>query len=325
MPSLNIAYRPIDLESVIGNKDNITSLQLMLARESELIPHSFLLSGEAGCGKTTIGRIVARMLGAYDPDRASNPDFREYNSSNTRGIDTIREIEADAKYAPLSSPCIVYLMDEVHQATKDAQNALLKILEEPPRHVYFILCTTDPEKLLPTVRSRCVKFEVRTLLYDEVMLLLNQVIASEIEEGQFPKEVLVKIATECRGVPREALTLLEKVIDIDNPQEAMNIIEQTVVGEVTIRDICQVLMSSYSPDDKWVRMKDLLKNVKDSRGEYDFEKMRIAIISYLDKVAMNSEKGSPMHYTKMIMALDKPLGYPREGLFHNYIRIACWI
>src|SRR3989304_2450876 len=151
----NIKFRPKDLSDIIGNRSIVTSLESIL--QSKDRPHAFLFTGKQGCGKTTLARILCKRL------ECSDHDLIEINISNNRGIDTARDIIQFAYVKPLDGRSRVYLLDEVHKSTNDFQNAILKVMEEPPEHLYFILCTTEPQKLLKTVISRCTEYVVSPL------------------------------------------------------------------------------------------------------------------------------------------------------------------
>ena len=140
MTTLPIKYRPQYFDEVAGNKDAVAQCEAILKRSLATIPRSWLFTGPSGTGKTTLARILR-----YELD-CSDADFHEFNTSNTRGIDTIREITSKARLSPMDGKIQVYLLDECHQLTKDAQNALLKALEDTPKHTFFMLCTTNPEK-----------------------------------------------------------------------------------------------------------------------------------------------------------------------------------
>ena len=133
-------YRPKSFKTFIGNQKTIEAVQGILDGRT----HSFMITGPTGCGKTTMGRIIAKEL------QCLGDDFCEMDSADFRGIDTIRNLRKQIQYRPIEkdSKCRVFLMDEVHKLTGDAQAALLKNLEEPPDHIYFILCTTDPQKVI---------------------------------------------------------------------------------------------------------------------------------------------------------------------------------
>ena len=138
--ALPIKYRPTVLKDFYGNQVLKSALGAILKRDLEDIPHAMLFIGSSGCGKTTLARIVASKLDCVDAE------FYELNSADVRGVDTIREVSKNMKYSPMSGSVRIWLFDEVHKMTNDAQNAMLKMLEDPPDHVYFMLATTDPQK-----------------------------------------------------------------------------------------------------------------------------------------------------------------------------------
>ena len=168
---LSLSYRPTSLEEFFGNEAIKESLKSILAREDR--PKTILLSGPSGCGKTTLARIIAKMVNCNDMDLA------QYNISDMRGIDTAREIIASCQFEPLYGEVRVIVLNECHRATVDWMNAMLEILEEPPKGVYFILCTTEPEKLLKTIKTRSTTYTVSTLRKHEMISLIQWVTQSE--------------------------------------------------------------------------------------------------------------------------------------------------
>jgi len=262
---LHLKYRPDSFDKLIGNKSIIDSLQGVLARPSGK-PHSFMFTGPSGCGKTTLARILGKELGS------SEVDIYEYNSANLRGIDTVREIIQFAKYKPKQGLATTFILDEFHRTTGDAQNAILKILEDTPKHVFFIICTTDPEKVLPTIRNRCSSYQVQSLTTRELTGLLKQVATSE--NAELPETAFVEIAKKANGSPRRALVILDQVIDIPTDIELMNAIQNGVASESELIDICRLLIANQS--NKWATMSPLLKNF---RGEA--EQARYGILAFL--------------------------------------------
>lgn len=205
--SLHTKYRPKTLDDFAGNRMLVDSLQSLLTKDSVDIPHTYLFIGPRGCGKTTLARIFAMML------NCSGFDLKEQNAADFRGIDSSREIVRRMRLKSLDAKGNRgWIIDEVHKWTNDAQNAILKALEEPPEHVFFFLCTTDPQKLLKTIRSRCIIYEVSTLSFKQIIKLLKEI--TNKEKKHVPGEVLMQIAQDSQGHPREALTILEKVIDL---------------------------------------------------------------------------------------------------------------
>ncbi|MDB5260428.1 MAG: polymerase subunit gamma and tau, polymerase subunit gamma/tau protein [Candidatus Nomurabacteria bacterium] len=195
-------YRPQKFDDVVGQVNAIELLTSAIKQKK--ISHAYLFSGGRGTGKTTVARIVAREIGC-DP-----MDIIEIDAASNRGIDEIRELREAVRTAPFVSPYKVYIVDEAHMLTKEAANALLKTLEEPPSHVVFILATTDPEKLPQTITSRCQKIVFKQ---PEINVLTETLIKIAEKEGYLlPKETGELIAKEGKGSYRDALGILEQVL-----------------------------------------------------------------------------------------------------------------
>jgi DNA polymerase-3 subunit gamma/tau len=270
---LHTKYRPENFDTFIGNDSVVSSLNTILSR-LEGQPRTFLFQGPSGCGKTTLARIMKNIL------NCSDDDFHEFNTANTRGIDTIREIKSTSEYKPWLGKVKIYLLDEVHKLTNDAQNAVLKLLEDTPEHVRFILCTTDPEKLLKTIRTRCTTFQLSALPKRSIIKLLRDVCTNEqvlIDKG-FEK-VLEEIARVSEGLPRKALVLLDQVIDL-NDEDALKAIEKVTLNESTTLELCQLLIESVP--NKWERVATILKGL-----DTEPETVRYAILGYLAVVLLN--------------------------------------
>lgn len=191
----------------MGNSKIKESLQSMLKRKHEDIPHAFLFTGLPGMGKTTLARILAKELGA------KGIDIHELNAADFRGIDTIREEIKHTYYQPMSGKCKAYIWDEAGQLTEEAQAGYLKILEEPPSHVYIMLCTNEPEKLRKDLMSRCVKYHLNPLTERQLVGILDDV--CDKEGKSFDHEHMKLIANISNGSPREALSKLDQVIDLE--------------------------------------------------------------------------------------------------------------
>ena len=270
MNNLYNKYRPKDFDSVIGNESEVESFKNQLSKNKS---HVYLLTGPAGCGKTTLARIAANQLGANDMT------ITEINSSNNRGIDTAREIIDQMTYKPLGGSCRVYIIDEVHGASKDWQEAMLKPLEDTPDHIYFFLCTTDPGKLKETLKSRCTQIKVSGLNEDQLYRLLRRVAKDEGIETS--KELIQEIASNSNGSPRTALVLLEKIAEVKDEKTAREII---VMGEEAEREVIELCRGLLNNKGGWDPIAKILLNLKDT----DPEKCRLAVLGYMNSVLLKS-------------------------------------
>jgi DNA polymerase-3 subunit gamma/tau len=207
-------------------------------------------------------------------------DLKEMNSADFRGIESIRDILRKMRLKSLlGGSCRGWIFDEVHQLTNDAQSAILKALEEPPEHVYFFLCTTDPQKLLKTIRSRCSTFEVSTLSDKQMVAFLGTV------ADQVPAEVLEQIAKDSQGHPREALTILEKVIGLPERQ-MLRAAKQSLNSEAQAIDLCRALIQGKS----WKAISEIIKGL----DKEEPEGVRRLVIDYASKVLLSD--GNPQAY-----------------------------
>jgi len=271
--SLHLKYRPTKFEEIVGNEEVVDILKRQLSGEaSQPLPHSLLFYGPTGCGKTTLGRIVANELGVR------GADLREVDSADFRGIDTIREIRNQSRYSPLEGPYRAWILDEVHRLTNDAQSALLKILEDTPSHVYFILCTTEPQKLLPTILGRCAQFQVRTLTEREMLRLLRRVVAAEGESLE--REVYQQIARDSMGYPRNALQILSQVLSVE-PSTRLEVAKKAASAQSEVIELCRALVSGAP----WKKVANILQGLQDE----DPERIRRAVLGYCQSILLNGQ------------------------------------
>ncbi|MFZ2253119.1 MAG: DNA polymerase III subunit gamma/tau [Minisyncoccia bacterium] len=195
-------YRPETFADV-RNQDHIVSV-LQGALTKGMVPHALLFTGSRGTGKTSVARIFARAVGAHDVD------IYEMDAASNRGIDDIRELKESVHTLPYESPYKVYIIDEVHMLSKDAFNALLKTLEEPPQHVIFILATTEKDKVLDTIISRCQVFEFRAPTRTELRDIILDV--AKKEKFILESSVAEVIALAADSSYRDALGITQKVM-----------------------------------------------------------------------------------------------------------------
>jgi DNA polymerase-3 subunit gamma/tau len=216
-------YRPQQFDAVIG-QDVITTT-LKNAIEQKRIGHAYLFSGVRGVGKTTSARILAKALNCVtgptptpcetcdscnEIRNGNSVDVIEIDAASNRSIDDVRQLRENVKYRPSRDRYKIYIIDEAHQLTDDAWDALLKTLEEPPDHVVFIFATTERHKLKPTILSRCQNFSFRTLSYHEIYRSLEQICAQE--KIQITPAALSMLSRSAEGSIRDAQSLLDQVI-----------------------------------------------------------------------------------------------------------------
>jgi len=246
-------YRPQKFSEFIGQTHVVQSLTNAISMG--LISHAYLFAGPKGTGKTTLARLLAKSLncknrkkGEFEPccqcencveiQEGRAVDLIEIDAASHRGIDEIRAIKESVKFVPTKSKYKIYLIDEAHQLTKEAANALLKTLEEPPSYIIFILATTEPEKIIPTISSRCQRFYFKKLKKEEILEKLKRIVK---EEGiKIEKEALEIIALNSEGALRDAESLLDQIVTIfgkneikaQNVREILGILETNLFAKM---------------------------------------------------------------------------------------------
>lgn len=268
LDALYLRHRPRTLKGIVGNREAVSVLESALAGKC---PHAFLFTGPAGCGKTTLARILAKELDCGDTD------LQEVNAANARGIDAMRDIIQRMEYLPSQGSSRVFIVDECHQLSKDAQNALLKPLEDTPSHVYFLLCTTDPEKVIPTIRSRCTLVPVQPLP-PNVMGPGLLVPICKAEGVEVPHAVLKQIATECLGSSRAALVTLQAVMGLP-PEEMAAAAARMAVEQNKSISLAKALLNKAP----WKEVAAAIKSIEDEP-----ETVRQGLLRYMETVLLGS-------------------------------------
>lgn len=258
-------YRPTTFDEMVGNKHVMKAVKQLTNKKD--VPHSWLFTGMSGSGKTTIARIIAKKLGA------TNSGIFEINASDLTGVDSVREIAKNCKYRVAGSAVSVYIFDECHMWSVSAQNAILKVLEDTPAHTYFILATTDPHKLLGTIRTRCEEFKFNPVEAEELVELLISVAAKE--DINIGDEVFIEIAANAAGSPRLALNMLERCAAVSSVTEAKQLVEGLgidfqVEGEFnTSGDVFNVLLEENNKKAAWEKISNILKKAIDAKINTD--------------------------------------------------------
>ena len=294
--SLYKKHRPSSFSEVRGNESTIEYLIAAFERELEgekSFPHTILLHGPTGCGKTTIARIIANELDCSDLN------LKELNMADFRGIDTARGIIKNSKYKPIGGKARVWIIDEAHKMTPDAQNAMLKLLEDTPDQSYFILCTTDPNKLLSTVRGRCIDLKVSPLSDKQMFRLLRTV--AKAEGNKLKQSVYDAIIEGALGHSRNALQILEKVLNVPEDKQVAAASYSAAELNQSI-ELCRALLAG----DAWKKVSAILNGLKDQEAE----SIRRHVLGYSQSVLL---KGKNDKAAQIIEEFFEPLydiGYP---------------
>lgn len=250
-------YRPTNFDEVVGQTHIIQTLKNAIVQNR--IAHAYLFCGPRGTGKTSIAKIFAKTLNCTNSQDApcgvcenckmaangSHPDIIEIDAASNNGVDEVRNLIDKVKYAPMQGKYKIYIIDEVHMMTSGAFNALLKTIEEPPAHVIFIFATTEPNKVLPTIISRCQRFDFNKVSMHDIKYRLFVVCKNEGIE--IDENGLTLIAQLADGGMRDALSILDQCVAYCSSHIDVNDIRK-IYGVVTSEDIGKLFYSVYKKD-----------------------------------------------------------------------------
>ena len=250
-------YRPTNFDEVVGQTHIIQTLKNAIVQNR--IAHAYLFCGPRGTGKTSIAKIFAKTLNCTNSQDApcgvcenckmaangSHPDIIEIDAASNNGVDEVRNLIDKVKYVPMQGKYKIYIIDEVHMMTSGAFNALLKTIEEPPAHVIFIFATTEPNKVLPTIISRCQRFDFNKVSMHDIKYRLSVVCKNEGIE--IDENGLTLIAQLADGGMRDALSILDQCVAYCSSHIDVNDIRK-IYGVVTSEDIGKLFYSVYKKD-----------------------------------------------------------------------------
>ena len=263
-------YRPTNFKDLVGQTE-AKSVLSSWGRSGEL-PHSILLTGPSGTGKTTIARIVADKLDC------KGSDFQELNAADFRGIDSVRSIRSEIMASPLFGKCRVWLLDECQSLTSDAQDALLKLTEDTPRHAYFMLASTDPQKLKKTVLTRFSEVKCTLLSEADLTMLIKRVLAAE--NVTLGDNVIANIVDAAEGSARAALVTLHKVYRLPDQNAQL-----AAIAKGDPKKQGKDLVTLFMRGGAWSEVQNWLRGIDDEP-----ERVRRAIMGYTSAVMRNSNK-----------------------------------
>lgn len=298
-------YRPCKFSEIYGHKSVVNSLsKVALSKDTG---NSYLFFGASGCGKTTAARILAMALNCNSLDKKGNPcaecsscmsimdgvnpDVQEINAAEARGIDEIRRIKDSMALSSFTARNKIYILDECHSLTKDAQQSLLKVLEESPKSVYIILCSTEPKKLLPTVTNRCQKFKFDRLPVAEIRRLVKDAFLGSLDPEWFERystshidAILNLIVEKAGGSARSALVYLQQVLQLEeldkcSLEEIGNLLDDANESEALAIELCRALISRKP----WSALVEIYKEIV-----VPPEVVRLTVLGYFRAVLLKA-------------------------------------
>ena len=266
--------RPRTFSEFVGNSGVVSSLKAGV--QSGDVPHTMMFIGPSGCGKTTLARILASSLGS------SSGDIVEANAANTTGIDSVRELAIIAQHGTLTGKPRFFIIDESHQLSTAAQQGFLKTVEDCGKNVYFAFCTTDPSKMLLTLRNRCAKYELSVLKDTEIRKLLQQVVKQGLVTTTLEAEEAIVL--HCNGCPRTALTMAEQTEGMSDLDEILAVVNKEAELEKQYIDLCRAIVGETDQQTRW---KNVLACYKATKG-VEAESARRCILGYLKSCLLGS-------------------------------------
>jgi DNA polymerase III gamma/tau subunit len=283
MASLHVKYRPTTFEEVLGQEHVVKSLKRVIKDNRA---HTFLFTGPTGCGKTSIARILANSFAGAQGTVAN---IREIPAADDTGVDAMREIIKHTLYRAIGdSPVKAIILDECHRLSGAAWDVLLKPIEEPPPHVYWLFCSTNPGKIPKTIITRCLRYDLKPVIEEDLLELLVRV--AEAEKLDAADEVIEACVEEANGSPRQALVFLEACSYCETAGEARAAMRSAAQSK-EVGDLCRFLLGQRGRT--WAEAMKLVK----AMGDVEAESVRIGVVNYLNVVLMGTKgdaKAAPL-------------------------------
>lgn len=327
-------YRPKTFSEIIGQKNIVKTITNAI--KNNKIAHAYLFYGPRGCGKTTLARLIAKSINCmgrkendfepcnkciscFEINEGNAIDLIEIDAASNRGIDEIRDLKEGITVVPVKSKFKVYIIDEAHQLTKEASNALLKTLEEPPEYAIFILCTTEYGKIIPTIASRCQQFEFKKLNISEITEKLNSICKKEGIKVE--KDSLEIIAKNAEGAIRDAESFLDKIISLGKKEVKKEEVEE-LLGIVGIESIKKFVDLLSQKDEK----ASLIYLHEIFQSGVDIENFIAKLISYLRDLLLFKVSPEIYHHRNIFTkeeekSLTKQKDLFRESTLVNILKI----
>lgn len=302
---VQIKHRPKLWKHLIGQDTVVKMIRSKL--DIGKFPHASMMTGPSGCGKTTAARIVKVKLQCHDGD------YFEINaaSKESRGINAVQEIESRMRLASLYGKARIWVLDECHKMTSDGQQSLIKLLEDMPAHVYFILATTDPGKLIKTIHTRCTEFKFAQLKEKDLTTIMRDV---SDKEGWEPSDAVMERITEVsEGSARKALVVLGQVMELQTEEDRLAAVGKSETKHQA-RELTKLLMDGCRD---WKKIAAILKDVEDEP-----ESLRCMILGYANALLLNGAKAN--RACEIIAALESSWHYQSGIGGRSMLNSRCW-
>jgi DNA polymerase-3 subunit gamma/tau len=302
-------YRPIAFSEVLGHDEMMAKLQRRL--ESGGPPHAFLLTGPSGIGKTTVARIISNHIGA---------ELLEIDAGSSGSIDMIRELIENGQHLPLSDVKYkMFIIDECHGLSAPAKQALLKIMEEPPDHLFLALCTTEAHRIPETWKTRCFPIALKPVERKYIEELLQTI--CDCEKWVVSNDIMALLVEEATGQPRKAITLLERCYEARDRTEAKRIISILDSDSDTLGEIASLLIQGRA---SWEQLRPLFNKLEEAES---YEGLLIPLTrrligAFLRETGPNKAK----HLAEMIDAINFPTQtFDPKAQFYAAMKRVIWL